>query len=413
MLKKAYTPLSLLISGIALLLFGVLLLLKPAETVSFLFSVAGILLWVAALDALLRWLPHRKADKASLISVILYIGLAAVVTWLPDPIRLTVSLVFGVWILLNALAKYLYGAQLIWTRSRGATLTFTEATLYFLFAIAVLLHPMTNFGSLTVLLGIHCIVSGIFRLIDAAREMLGTDIGGKRVLQRVRIKPSVLWTALLPMKLARMLEDPDEQEEIARWTRTESVLKDPKPDLEIFFHLGKHVAMGMGHVDIALGDTVYAYGCYDDDSNRLFGVLSDGVLFSADRDAYVSFSVAHENKRLIGYGIVLTEEQKHAIQRRLAAFLEDCSDWQPQKPGEMMDMERDCTAKFHKIRKGPFQTYNVLTTNCVAVANILCGSGGVDLMNPQGIITPGTYCEFLDRQFRRPRSIVVSRTVYR
>lgn len=75
-------------------------------------------------------------------------------------------------------------------------------------------------------------------------------------------------------------------------------------------------------------------------------------------------------------------------------------------------MEQEAHAEFYKIGQGPFKTYNVLTTNCVAVANMLSGSGGVDLMNPQGIVTPGTYSEFLDRQFLRKKSIVVSRTVY-
>ena len=49
----------------------------------------------------------------------------------------------------------------------------------------------------------------------------------------------------------------------------------------------------------------------------------------------------------------------------------------------------------------------------MALADILCGASGLDLMNLQGIITPGTYYAFLDRQFRRPNSIVISRTVYR
>ena len=84
-----------------------------------------------------------------------------------------------------------------------------------------------------------------------------------------------------------------------------------------------------------------------------------------------------------------------------------------EKTPEPKLLEQEAQAEFYKIGQGPFKTYNVLTTNCVAVANMLSGSGGVDLMNPQGIITPGTYSEFLDRQFRRKKSIVVSRTVYK
>ena len=77
-----------------------------------------------------------------------------------------------------------------------------------------------------------------------------------------------------------------------------------------------------------------------------------------------------------------------------------------EKTPEPKLLEQEAQAEFYKIGQGPFKTYNVLTTNCVAVANMLSGSGGVDLMNPQGIITPGTYSEFLDRQFLRKKALL-------
>ena len=114
-------------------------------------------------------------------------------------------------------------------------------------------------------------------------------------------------------------------------------------------------------------------------------------------------------------GIQTVPAMQHDAQTRAVAIslLCDGQPWQPPADDPQALFARETNATFHKLRKGPFQTYNALKTNCVALADILCGASGLDLMNIQGIVTPGTYYVFLDRQFRRPNSIVISRTVYR
>lgn len=414
MLRKAYTPLSLLFKGLLMLVLGLLFFYHAEQTLRTALSLMNILVWLNAADTLLKWLIRRGEDRPALGNTALLIGLALFLSLHPNAVSISASALFGVWMLVNAIGKYLYVAQLWKTRSRGRISTLLQGILYTMFAVSLMTDPLNGAVSLTVWLGLYCLVSGVFLLVDAVREWLGTDIHGKRVRQRIRIKPPVLLTTLAPMKLLRMLDDPDEEAEVAQWTRKETVIEDARPDLEIFLHLSKSTAMGFGHMDIALGDTVYTYGCYDASSNRLFGILSDGVLVKADRAAYIPFCLEYAKKRLIGYGVVLTDKQKEAVRAKLTEFLQESTRWYPSEENrEQKALEAAAGAEFYKIGKGPFKTYNFLTTNCVAVANMLSGSGGVDLMNPQGIITPGTYSEFLDRQFLRPKSIVVARTVYR
>ncbi|MBQ9306838.1 MAG: DUF308 domain-containing protein [Clostridia bacterium] len=414
MLRKAYTPLSLFLWGVMQFVLGILLLTRPEQTIAVLPNVLAWLLWIAAGDAWVKFFFRRKETKVPLLQAVGLTLLAVNVSAVSFGLQLSISVIFGIWILLNAVGKFLYAFQLRRTGTRGFLTNLIQGIVYLLFGISLLSRPIYRFTTLAVVLGVYCLVSSFSRLVDAVREALGTDIGGKRVRQRIRIKPPVLLTTLMPMRLLQTLDDPDEEAEIAQWTRRETVLENAEPDLEIFLHLGKNVAFGMGHMDIALGDTVYAYGNYNAEAHKLFGAISEGILFTAERESYLRFSTEHENKRLIGYGVVLTKEQKEAIQKSAKTLMEGCSRWYPQEEGsETKEMERLCDAKYYRIEQGPFQVYNVLTTNCVAVANLLCGSAGVDLMSPQGIITPGTYCEFLDRQFRRPKSIVISRTVYR
>ena len=282
-----------------------------------------------------------------------------------------------------------------------------------LFGALLLAYPLWSMLPLTLLLGLYSLGYGLFTLGDAVRELLGTDIKGRSVRQRIRIAPPILLTALIPQWLLRMLNDPDEAEETSRWTRRETNDRHAKRDLEIFFHLSKDTAMGMGHVDIALGEQVYAYGCYDASSNRLFGLISDGVLVMAKREPYIAYCLDHEKKKLISFGVSLDQAQRESVRAAAERFMAGSTLWTPPEESPQADFARATGATFHKLRKGPFQTYNALKTNCVALADILCGASGLDLMNLQGIITPGTYYAFLDRQFLRRNSIVISRTVYK
>lgn len=403
----------MIFTGIGLIVLGVLLFIFPEMMVDLItFALAWVLV-VYAVIVYVQFLLYPGLNFQLFWRSIVYIALAVTLGLLTGFVHAATSIIAGVWILANAITKILYGIQLIKTKSPGAVMTFLVAALYIAFAVLLFVFLMDSYASLAIVIGVYSVICGVSHIIDGFRDLLGTEIDGKRVKQHLRIKPPVFLTMLIPMRLARRLDDPNEEAEIAQWTYQETELKDPKPNLEIFIHLGQNVAMGMGHVDIAVDDTVYAFGCYDSDSNRLFGLFSDGVLFTADRNAYIPFSLEHEKKRLLGYGIVLSEEQKQGLLDAVDKALEDSTEWVPTKEGEMMDMRNDCGAIYHKIQKGPFKTYNTFTTNCVAMANILCSNGGVDLMNPQGVITPGTYVDFLDRQFRRPRSIVVSRTIYR
>ena len=415
MLRKAYTPVSMFLEALALLIIGILFLTNPEGMLRFVVSAVHILAWITALNSLLKWLVKRDEHRPSLFHALLMLGFAVFLSAHPAFIASSASWIFAVWILFNALAKYIYAYQLWKTKSRGGVWTLLQGILYSLFALSLCSDLAGSAVSLSRLLGLYAIVSFMFALIDATRELLGTDINGKRVKQRVRFKPPVLLTALLPMRLLRMLDDPDEEAEVAKWTRQETVLQNPLPNLEIFLHLGKTAAFGFGHMDIALEGKAYSFGSYDSTSSHLFGAFSDGVFFEADRDPYLQYALTHEKQRLIGYGIVLSEAQKTAVLNKINEFLHQSRRWYPsaEKTPEPKLLEQEAQAEFYKIGQGPFKTYNVLTTNCVAVANMLSGSGGVDLMNPQGIITPGTYSEFLDRQFRRKKSIVVSRTVYK
>ena len=74
------------------------------------------------------------------------------------------------------------------------------------------------------------------------------------------------------------------------------------------------------------------------------------------------------------------------------------------------DTETD--GELYKFIKSKFKSYFVLSTNCVLLADTIVGQAGTDILSPKGFIAPGTYQAYLDREFEKPNSIVVSKHVY-
>ena len=53
-----------------------------------------------------------------------------------------------------------------------------------------------------------------------------------------------------------------------------------------------------------------------------------------------------------------------------------------------------------------------MSTNCVLLADTIVGAAGTDILSVRGFISPGTYQDYLDKEFERPHSLVVTKRVY-
>ena len=86
---------------------------------------------------------------------------------------------------------------------------------------------------------------------------------------------------------------------------------------------------------------------------------------------------------------------------------EACEPWKPEQRPEYA-----IGATFYKVKKGKFAVYNALRTNCAAMAEILAASGGLNLLPPNGFVTPGAYYDYLQNELRDPESSVLRQTIY-
>ena len=69
-------------------------------------------------------------------------------------------------------------------------------------------------------------------------------------------------------------------------------------------------------------------------------------------------------------------------------------------------------AKFYKIKQGKFKTYWVCGDNCASFIDWILGQLGSDVLSIRGIITPGSYFEFLETEYMKKSSPVVYRKVH-
>ena len=74
---------------------------------------------------------------------------------------------------------------------------------------------------------------------------------------------------------------------------------------------------------------------------------------------------------------------------------------------------KNLDAKLYKFRSGGFRTYFAASTNCALLADKVVGIVGTDIISLNGILTPGAYYSYLDREFRRKNSIVITKTLYK
>lgn len=298
-------------------------------------------------------------------------------------------------------------------------------TIYYLgFGLVILMNPLKNATGLLFLMGIYLCLYGLADMKEALFEYYNINLISK-FRHKVRVQLPALLSVLIPTQVLVAINKLCEDKE-------ESVISEVKQpadvDLEVLIHMTPSGYSALGHVDLCINDYVITYGNYDASTYRLFDAIGDGVLMVVPKEKYIPFCKKDTGKTLIGFGLTLTSEQKKAVRQRIRTIFDllypwECNYKKAERHHQYEVMEKslkyyanriykDTKAKMYKFKKSKFKTYFVFTTNCVLLADSILGKAGVDLLGINGVITPGTYYDYLNRQFTKEYSHVISRTVY-
>lgn len=262
-------------------------------------------------------------------------------------------------------------------------------------------------GLYGLLLGLSYIGDGIFTVIPEKKK--------EGIKRHIRIPLPMAISALIPNSMRQMINNKlaiDHHEVIDR--------QNDDVDLEVFVHVSPFGFGKMGHCDLYFEGEVLSYGNYDYSSVRLFESIGDGVLFSVkDKLKYIRFCIKEDKKMIFGYGLKLTEKQKKEVRLKIKSLKDNAIRWYPisySQPDYKEDyasrLYTETKANFYKFKSGKFKTYFVLGTNCVLLADQIIGSAGTDIIDLNGIIAPGTYQDYLEKEYQRMNGFVVSKKVY-
>ncbi|MCL2077269.1 MAG: DUF308 domain-containing protein [Oscillospiraceae bacterium] len=359
-------------------------------------------------------------------------GLSAI--FLPYLTIRALMFLFTVYVFLNATVKYIDFFIAKKNNSRRIFAHFAGAVFFTVFGVVTVMASV-GIWSLLVVAGIYLILYGLCQLNDFLALVVHQR--KKTGLRRgIRISLPVFVSAFMPYRFMnsfnRFLSSYGEDEEMPPNKKFVIRQKDPQPaEIELLIHVSSRGAGRMGHCDLITDGKVYSYGNYDISSSKLFRIYGDGVLFKADKEKYIEYSVEEENKIVICYGLRLNPNQVELIKNEIKLLEEQTYEWKPPaledlenkgdgkskiksrvKTERRLRMWQSTDSKCYKFKTGRFKNYFVLSTNCVLLADSVLGKAGTDLIKINGIITPGSYFDYLQNQFFIEDGIVSSRVIH-
>lgn len=367
----------------------------------------------------------KKRHKSFLFMGVVSILLGVIALANPDATFRIVTIVFAMYILLNGASKLADFIVMKINRQPGGW-TMLIAFAFFLTFGIILICSNRSARAFLLAAGIYFILYGASTLSDFAGRMVPQKAKNS-LKRRIRISAPVFVSTFMPLNTLRYINEyisvNDELPAPAVPEKTGGT-----PDIEVMVHVSNNGSGKIGHLDVCIDGEVISYGNHDWSSHKLFAVFGDGILFTAEKERYIDFSVTHDRKMVFSYGFRLTPEQLSAVKQEIEKLKSLTVPWKPPfevaceenpKNARLSDYHDYCSklwfgtkAKFYKFKKGKFKTYSVLSTNCVLLTDTILGKTGADIVFVNGIASPGIYYDYLEKLYMYPDSAVISKTIY-
>ncbi len=426
MLKRTFNYFSMAVTGLFFCILGISFLFETWTPWNWLYVTLIFGMMIAALLRILNFcFNFHKVERRlkQLSDVILWLFLFILALTNSDLFYFLFPRLIGGWILLHALVKLITITIKIKDHLPGWI-----HSLIFLIGdglmAAILLWRPNEFPQLVnVVVGCYFIIYGGNVLLDFIREIIPASRKEQWDHYFQLALPPFLAAWIPPTLLHTILNKDQDIQARADF----AMIKQEIPiDLEVFVHMALKGPAMMGHVDLAYRGFMFSYGCYDPHERRWLGTMGDGVLLVAPKKEYIENCLNNENKVLVSFGIVMNEARKQAFNQRLLETFDELEDFhsdeelmRANKPikGDGSDYLSRVTrnvsdAHFYKYRSGKFKTFFVLSSNCVFFIRHLLGSIGLNLLELSGVVSPGSYFDFLNKQFKSNKSFVISRRIY-
>lgn len=319
------------------------------------------------------------------------------------------AFMFGIWALFKAvtLAFDLYVA--IIKKQKGKIYISLEFILNLFMGILLIKSGIDNFFLVNLQVGIYVMMQGFFQMLSTYRVVRHDGY-------QIRLPAPIILTAFFPLYLLKKvdkdsIEDPSIVKEKAEATTGDYI--------SMYLYAKDHGYNRMGHIDLGYNGAIYSYGCHDPFDRHSTQAYGGGVLIVGSETDYVQYCV-DDDTTVFRFLCKITSEQREEIEKSIANLMKDAYfyDYPMEREGAKDNYlgflkMADVSVDYYKFNSGPFKTYNVFTTNCIMVSEEILRSTGMRLFHMNGLITPGTYYSYLNRNLNQPGSVVIKKEVYR
>ena len=396
-------------AGFILIVIGIIAFFQRLYFAMGVFEILAIIFFVHSLLDLFRYFTQKRGKPFFTIMIMALTGVG-MFFYTDIPIYLSIIL-FALYITINGLARFLVYWEYKQNKVTGRMMILFLAILFFVNGITTLVSPRLNANQAIQIVAVYAILLGIGYVLDGV--LLLVSKGKKEIWKRnIRVSLPVFITTLLPKIMMDFINNIVEQKPLIGPQPMEREI-----NLEIFIHASGNGYGQIGHCDICLDGKVISYGNYDHASTKFFEMMGDGVLVISNKEQYLRFCIQDSQKTIFGYGLHLRVQQLKAVRDALATIQKDAYEWFPpayfdvHRTDYASRMSLEIKAQYFKFYRGKFKNYFVFGCNCVLLVEILVGRVGHNIINLHGIISPGRYQEYLEKEYYQ-QGIVVSRTVY-
>lgn len=320
---------------------------------------------------------------------------------------------FGAYCIIYSICTFIQWGIYFWNANKRRVTTFFHGLAFLFLALFLLFYSDFQSYLIMMLLGVYVLLLG-FRYVNDAMMVInpGQNASWSR---KYRLSLPVLLSAFLPDWAISYKKNHE--------TKNEKNDKQEPTNLRLMVHVGPKGFQKVGHITVVFNGMVYSYGNYNKASQHLNGTVGNGVFFIAPYEKYLPMILSNENNSIFEYGVKTTAKQDTLIAEKLQYFKDISTPWHApiESSSHRLKLLKDdyanrlkiyADANFYQIESGRFKTYWALGVNCALFIDSVLKALESDLLTLQGIFSPGLYFDWLEKEYAKANSPIISRWFY-
>lgn len=405
--------------GIVFFALGIILLIGKEQMYQYLVNIMVLVLLGRTFLSLVRFMVtdrERKKGIHEFLSWIAHLIILVVFCFLPVLPLGILSFLFAIYLFMIGMSQLVMCFLAIRNGDFIRVGCLFLAIIYLGISFSILGSPFDKLDTFLVCLSGYIVLLGLSFLHYFLLHVLSIQTRNN-LKRKIRITLPKIVEALIPYSVMVEIN----RNLAVEGPKKYSFEKDTRDsNLHILVHISNRGVNRIGHIDICYDGYVISYGAYDEGRRFCFDIFGDGVLFVVnDKSEYINFCIDNSKKTVFDFGIYLTKRQRKCVEKRIWELFDNTVSWDCRSDSKYFDggsyagkLYKRTGARFYKFKKGKYCTFFVLGTNCCFLVDDIIGKSGMDILSINGIITPGTYYDYLNRELRLKRSNVISKEIY-